>query len=108
MAKEYYKDSECALSGILNIIGAKWRVPILWYLAEGPLRYNELKRRLKGVTNIMLTRSLREMEEADLIIRKECETVPPHVEYSLTEKAKELIPALSVMNDLGKKWLGKS
>lgn len=107
MAKEYYKNSECTLLGILNVIGAKWRVPILWHLAEEPLRYNELKRRLNGVTNIMLTRSLREMEEADLIVRKEYETVPPHVEYSLTERAKELIPALSAMNDLGKKWLAK-
>jgi len=107
VAKEYYKNSECALSGILNIIGAKWRVPILWYLAEKPLRYNELKRCLHGVTNIMLTRSLREMEEANLIIRKEYEVVPPHVEYSLTERAQELIPALAMMNDLGKKWLTK-
>ena len=99
--KEYYENKECSILYALRIIGGKWRVPILWKLSEEPLRYNELKRQVKGITNIMLTRSLKEMEEVGLIIRKEYGTIPPHVEYSLTGKAKELIPALEIINSWG-------
>lgn len=88
-------DHICPIVYALSIIGQKWKIPILWHLAdEGTLRYNELKRGVYGITNIMLTKSLQELEEHHLIHREQFDTIPPKVEYSLTERGKTLIPLL--------------
>ena len=94
---------KCAVTLALDIIGGKWRLPIIWQLSsqEG-MRYNELKRHLNGITNIMLTRALLGLEENGLVIRKEYSQIPPHVEYSLTESCKQLLPALEIINDWGR------
>ncbi len=76
-------------------------MPILWHLSQSELRYNELKRKLDGITNIMLTRSLKELEGYGLIQRKQYSEIPPHVEYSVTETGKRLIPALKAIKDWG-------
>ena len=96
-------DSErCPVLYALGVVGQKWKLPVLWYLHEKPTtRFNELKRRVPGVSNIMLTKSLRELEEAGLVHRDQKETVPPHVEYSLTERGEALIPILEQMCDWG-------
>ena len=93
---------KCAVIHALEIIGGKWRLPIIWELSDREsMRYNELKRRLNGITNIMLTRSLQGLEEHGLINRNEFNKIPPHVEYSLTERCKELLPALDIINQWG-------
>ena len=94
---------KCAVIQALDIIGGKWRLPIIWELsAQDSIRYNELKRRLNGITNIMLTRALKGLEEHHLVIRVEYNQVPPHVEYSLTKNCKQLLPALEIINEWGK------
>jgi DNA-binding HxlR family transcriptional regulator len=85
----------------LNMIGGKWKVPILWQLYNADLRYNELKRRLDGITNIMLTRCLRDLEEAGLVNRVQYSEIPPHVEYSLTPYSRKLGKALLDIKDWG-------
>lgn len=91
-------DSDCPILYALNIIGQKWKLPILWQLMSSDVtRYNELKRSLNGITNIMLTKCLRELEEHNLVKRVEYDTKSPKVEYSLTDRGKALIPTL---NDL--------
>ena len=98
---EYAKE-KCAVIYALEIIGGKWKLPIIWKLSkQESMRYNELKRQLDGITNLMLTRSLKYLEEHRLVIRKEYEHIPPHVEYSLTNSARDLIPALDVIKDWG-------
>ncbi|MDD3225369.1 MAG: helix-turn-helix domain-containing protein [Clostridium sp.] len=88
-------ETECPIIYALNIVGQKWKLPIMWYLFKNETtRYNELKRRVNGITNMMLTKSLRELEECTLIVRTQYETIPPKVEYSLTERGKALLPAL--------------
>ena len=88
-------ETKCPIIYALNIVGQKWKLPIQWYLFKNETtRYNELKRRVKGITNMMLTKSLRELEERTLIVRTQYETIPPKVEYSLTERGKALLPAL--------------
>lgn len=101
MKEKLYETEYCPVLKALNVIGGKWRIPIMWKLSEKPLRYNELKRRLNGITNIMLTRSLRDLEENHLITRKEYESIPPHVEYALSENGRKLIPALVIIKDWG-------
>lgn len=99
-------ETQCPVIYALDIVGQKWKLPIMWYLLEAePARYNELKRRIKGITNMMLTKSLKELEEHKLIVRTQYETIPPKVEYSLTERGKELLPALNELNKWGKEQL---
>lgn len=91
-------DSNCPVLYALNIIGQKWKLPILWHLMlKDATRYNELKRSLNGITNTMLTKCLRELEKHNLVKRVEYDTKPPKVEYSLTDRGKALMPTL---NDL--------
>lgn len=109
MAKNDWKADElipekiCPIVYALSIIGQKWKIPILWHLAdEGTLRYNELKRGVHGITNIMLTKSLQELEEHGLVCRKQYDTVPPKVEYSLTEHGKTVVPLLREFDSWGR------
>jgi DNA-binding HxlR family transcriptional regulator len=95
-----YKSSfdSCPLTFALNLIGGKWRLPIIWALNKnGTMRYNELKRNIHGITSMMLTQSLRELELDGIIHRKQFMEVPPRVEYSLTDSGVELVPALKAL-----------
>lgn len=101
-----YKNSfdSCPLTFALNLIGGKWRLPIIWALNKnGTMRYNELKRSIHGITNMMLTQSLKELELDGIVNRRQFLEVPPRVEYSLTENGKELVPALKALANWGKK-----
>ncbi|PAB58166.1 winged helix-turn-helix transcriptional regulator [Anaeromicrobium sediminis] len=95
--------NNCPLTYALNLIGGKWRLPIIWALSQNnTLRYNELKRKVDGITNMMLSQSLKEMENHGLVNRKQFMEIPPRVEYSLTEEGKDLIPALESLAKWGK------
>ncbi|WP_019552758.1 winged helix-turn-helix transcriptional regulator [Propionispira raffinosivorans] len=97
---------KCAVMHALEIIGGKWRLPIIWELsAQKSMRYNELKRHLNGITNIMLTRALQGLEEHHLVNRIAHNQIPPHVEYSLTESCREILPALEIINQWGKRQM---
>jgi Predicted transcriptional regulators len=99
-------DIKCPLIYALEIIGQKWKLPIMWYLFDNEFtRYNELKRKVKGITNMMLTKSLKELEEHNLIVRIQYETIPPKVEYALTERGKALLPALSELSRWGEEQI---
>ena len=102
--KNLYGD-ECPVLHALNLLGGKWRLPIIWNLLDGGLRYNQLKRQLQGITNIMLTRSLQDLEECGLIRRVQHSEIPPHVEYFLTEHAKKLIPAMEIFREWGEEQM---
>lgn len=97
---------QCPVIYALDIIGGKWKLPILWHLADKKtVRYNELKRSVKGITNMMLTKCLRELEENGLVNRIQFHEVPPHVEYSLTDRANHLLPALKKLYKWGKEQI---
>ena len=98
-------NENCPILIAMRIIGSKWKLPIVWYLHEKEkTRFNELKRRISGITKVMLTKSLRELESDGLIKRCECISTPPKfVEYSLTPLGKELIPALNELYAWGQK-----
>ena len=101
MSEQYQNENKCPVMNALNMIGGKWKMPILWQLYNSNLRYNELKRQLDGITNIMLTRCLRDLEEAGLVKRVQYSQIPPHVEYSLTEYSRKLGNALLDIKDWG-------
>ena len=100
---EPYYPEKCPVIRALDVLGGKWRLAIIWELSRyESMRYNELKRHLYGITNIMLTRSLQALEQHGLVTRKEYCQIPPHVEYSITKSCKSLLPALEVINEWGK------
>lgn len=106
MAKKYgdLELKQCPIIYAMNIIGSKWKMPILWNLTKHKeLHYNELKRKIFNITNTMLTRSLRELEANGLIIRTSAESIPPSVVYSLTNLGKELIPSLNGLYEWGER-----
>lgn len=95
--EENIYETECPILYAMQIIGQEWKLPILWYIADAEhqtLRYRELERKVVGITATMLTKCLRELENDRLITRTQYNTIPPTVEYSLTEQGKTLIPAL--------------
>lgn len=88
-------DIECPLGRALNIIGGRWKLRILCTLyADGTQRYNDLLKKTKGITNAMLSSSLKDLEADGIITRKQYEEIPPRVEYSLTGHGQELWPIL--------------
>ena len=94
-------DDKCPILYAMEIFGSKWKLPIIWYLAESEnktLRYCELQRRIKGITHMMLSKCLKELERDKIISRKQYETIPPKVEYSLAAAGISLIPALEELN----------
>lgn len=104
--KELYKSrlDNCPLTFALNIVSGKWRLPIIWILNKnGTMRYNELKRSIEGITNMMLTQALKELEVSNIIERKQYMEVPPRVEYSLTDDGESLILALKKLANWGEK-----
>ncbi|ARI77963.1 winged helix-turn-helix transcriptional regulator [Halobacillus mangrovi] len=93
---------KCSIEYTLKKIGGKWKTVILWHLGiDGTLRYNEIRRLLPGVTHKVLTQQLKELEEDGLVSRKQYETIPPKVEYSMTAKGETLMPILELMHEWG-------
>ncbi|MCZ8534582.1 winged helix-turn-helix transcriptional regulator [Psychrobacillus psychrodurans] len=88
----------------LSVIGGKWKMLILYLLAEKqPVRFNEMKRIIGAITFKTLSSQLKELEADGMVIRKEYPQIPPKVEYSLTHKADTLLPVLEQLCEWGEK-----
>ncbi|WP_027088565.1 winged helix-turn-helix transcriptional regulator [Thomasclavelia saccharogumia] len=86
-------DEQCPVHRTLNILNGKWKTHIIFELCKhDSLRFGELKKLIPKITNSMLTSTLKDLEELGIIDREQFNEIPPHVEYSLTSKGKELIP----------------
>ena len=97
MPKRY----SCPVELAVDVVGGRWRTVILARLKEGTHRYGELRRLIPGVSEKMLTQRLRELEADGLITRRDLGTVPPHVEYDLTDEGRSLTPVLQALYDWG-------
>lgn len=94
----------CHVEDALSILVGKWKPIILLHLLQnGTKRFSELKRSLPGITQKMLTKQLRELEDEDIIKRVVYPQVPPKVEYSITEYGRSLEPILEAMHEWGTK-----
>ncbi|MCA0150687.1 helix-turn-helix transcriptional regulator [Rossellomorea vietnamensis] len=102
--KQLNPEYQCAIDLVIDVIGGKWKVLILWNLNEGVKRFNELKRSLPNITQKMLTQQLRELEEHGLVERTVYQEVPPKVEYSTTEMGKKLQATLFEMCKWGDEY----
>ena len=88
----------CAVEATLDLIDGKWKGVILYHLQGGTQRFGELRRRMPGITQRMLTKQLRALEEDRLIFRKVYAEVPPRVEYTLSEVGESLRPVIDILN----------
>lgn len=91
----------CSVEVTLDLIDGKWKGVILYHLQEGRLRFGELRKRLPRITQRMLTKQLRALEEDDLIIRKVYAEVPPRVDYELSETGLRLRPVIDALKAWG-------
>lgn len=102
--KEKGNIQETPFGYTLKVVGGKWKMLILYLLAENqPVRFNDMKRRIGTITFKTLSSQLKELEADGIVRRKEYPQIPPKVEYSLTQKAETLLPVLEQLCEWGEK-----
>jgi len=97
----------CATRKVLDLIADEWTVFVVYALADGTRRYSQLQREVHGISQKMLTQTLRNMERDGMVERKVYPVVPPMVEYSLTELGQTLIEPLSAIGRWAEEHLGE-
>ena len=91
----------CPVATAVSLIGGKWKLLIIRNLKERPWRFNELQRDIEGISQKVLTDSLRHMIDDGLVYRHDYQEMPPKVEYGLTELGKEMLPIIDALADFG-------
>jgi len=100
-------EPECPVATTVQLIGNKWKLLIMRNLMERPWRFNELRRSLEGISQKVLTDSLRQMEADGIITRTVYPEVPPRVEYALSELGESMRPILKSMQEWGISYKAK-
>lgn len=90
--------SHCPIEGAMVLLSGRWRALILYYLSQGPMRFNELRRANAGISQQMLTRELRALERAGVVTRTVLAQVPPRVDYALSDSGKRLMPIIQSLS----------
>lgn len=91
----------CPVATAVALIGGKWKLLILRNLRVRPWRFNELQRDMEGISQKVLTDSLRQLMEDGLVYRHDYQELPPRVEYGLTALGRELLPVMDALADFG-------
>jgi DNA-binding HxlR family transcriptional regulator len=99
--EEHAEARKCPIETVIHVLGGKWKPTILWLLLDSVKRFSELEKRIPGITQKMLAQHLREMENDGLITRTIYPSVPPKVEYALSEYGETLVPVMQTMCDWG-------
>ena len=94
----------CSLKDVLDVIGGKWAMPIIYNLSKGKLRFMEIERTVTGINSRMLVKELKNLEANAIITRTVFATVPPTVEYELTNKGKKLLPSIRSLHEWGQAY----
>ena len=92
-------EEDCRIEPLVAAISGRWKLLVIYWLAQGTCRFNQLQRRLGNITHRTLARQLSELQEAGFVSRKDYKTIPPHVEYSLTPLGESLMPLLRLMHE---------
>jgi len=93
--------AHCGVTFAMTLLTGRWKINVLWMLKNGINRYGQLKKNIAGISEKMLTERLKELEAEGLVIRKDFQTIPPHVEYELSEAGRLLAPILDKLSDWG-------
>jgi len=94
---------QCPFEFALDMVSGKWKSLVLYYLREETLRYGEIRKKIDGITQKMLTQTLRELEKNGLVSRKVYPVVPPKVEYTITQSGASLIPIFESLQAWGER-----
>lgn len=97
-------EKTCSLREVLDIIGGKWAMPIIYILSKGKMRFKELERSVEGINTRMLVKELKNMEANGIVTREVFATVPPTVEYTLTSKGEKLLPSIVSLHTWGQEF----
>ena len=98
----------CPVKYLISVFVVKWKLTIMCILACGkPVRYSQIKRALGPITAMMLSKTLKELEQAGVINRKQYNQVPPYVEYTLSDEGKTIVPVLTEMGNWATKQMRK-
>jgi DNA-binding HxlR family transcriptional regulator len=97
LAKKQFFSATCAVPQVLEQIGSKWAILIIYALSQWTKRYGELQKQIEGVSPKMLIQNLRKLEACGLVLRVVYPVVPPQVEYSLTPLGETLIVPLAML-----------
>jgi len=100
-------DIQCPIQFVVDLIGNKWAILLLRELFTGDRRTHELLEALPGISTKILTQRLRELERHGLAERRVYAEVPPHVEYSLTAKGRQIQPVMAALHQVGSQWLNQ-
>ncbi|AZV57868.1 helix-turn-helix domain-containing protein [Clostridium sp. AWRP] len=103
--KNPQSNKSCPIAAVQYLISGKWKMIILFHLNEKTRRFNELQRLCKGISQPVLTKQLRELEDDGMVHREIYKEVPPRVEYSLTKMGRSFIPVLKNMGEWGKIYI---
>ena len=98
---------KCPYATAQSLISGKWAVLILLYLEDGPVRFNEMLRRMPKMTHATLSVQLKSLEEYGLVRRVQYEAIPPKVEYSLTDIGKKFHPVIAAMEAWGNEYIAQ-
>lgn len=106
MVRNIIKKSQksCSIKDVLDIIGGKWAMPIIYNLSKGKLRFKEIERTIEGINTRMLVKELKNLEANGIITRKVFASVPPAVEYTLTLKGEKLLPSIKSLHQWGQEF----
>ena len=91
----------CPVATAVSLVGGKWKLLIIRNLRMRPWRFNGLQRDLEGISQKVLTDSLRQMMDDGLVYRHDYQEMPPRVDYSLTELGGKLLPIMDALADFG-------
>ena len=94
----------CSLKDVLDVIGGKWAMPIIYNLSKGKMRFKEIERTIEGINTRMLVKELKNLEANGIVTRKVFATVPPTVEYALTKKGDKLLPSIKSLHKWGQEY----
>lgn len=96
----------CPMRRTLELLSGKWRTHVIYELCKKPsCRFGELKRAVPRITNTMLSNTLRDLEALGIVHREQFNEIPPHVEYSLTETGRDLLPVFTELAKWGEAHL---
>ena len=92
----------CSVSYAMEIINGKWKLLIIWHIGnEKTVRFNDLQRKVNGISSLMLSKNLKELESDGLVIRRQYNEIPPRVEYELTDLGQALGSVLKNLGEWG-------
>ncbi len=91
----------CPVQATINVMSGKWKVQILWHLSFGPLRFAQMRRKLKSISEKVLTDQLRQLEKDGVVRRDVSGSVPPAVSYALNQEGEKLVPMMESLCNWG-------